>query len=381
MIDAAETEFLDEIYAAAIAPSGWEAVLGRFADMIGGNSGFLSDFDLVTGKGAVILSRCDPEVLGVYDDHYAAINPLNNVDDPEAFLSGWRPTILTDEDLLPKDEFVRTEYYNDFVLPNDSHSAMMIRLSRHGQATTVLNINRPRGGGSFDAADLGIAARYQPHFIRAFELGRKLAVDRPLDDDLDFLFASSSHALFVTNSDGRIVRANPVAEVMLTGGAGLRSDRGRLTCNHADPRRRLTALVAAAASKDERRKGGSMALAVSDQHPPISITVIPLRTPGHPIFAGEPRVLICATDPSRGVCIPEHLLRDLFRLTGAEARVALALVDCGDLPTAATQLGIATNTARIHLARIYEKTGVNRQIALANLIIRCAAPDFGAVAS
>jgi DNA-binding CsgD family transcriptional regulator len=372
-----DTTFLDEIYATALDARGWESVLGRFADMVGGSSGFLSAFDLVSGTGAVILSRCDPESLAAYEEHYAAINPLHNVADPGAFLRDWRPTILTDEDQLPKDEYVRTEYYNDFVLPNDSHSAMMIRLGRHGSAPQVLNINRRRERGSFEAADLEIAAFYHPHFIRAFELGQKLAMSGPPDDDLAFLFAGSSHSLFVTNADGRIVRANPLAESLLTGSAGLRAIGGRLTCDQADAGRRLTALIAAAACDGERRKGGSMVLAVSDGRPPLSITVVPLGTPGHPIFNGAPRVLVCATDPSRDVPLPEHRLRDVFGLTGAEARVALALVDCGDLPTAAVKLGIASNTARIHLARIYDKTGVNRQIALAKLVLRCAGPDIG----
>jgi hypothetical protein len=142
--------FLDQIYATALDARGWETVMGRFADMVGGGSGFLSALDLVTGKSAVILSRCDPSLLVAFDQHYAAINPLNNVPDPSAFLRDWRATIVTDEDRLPKYEYVRTEYYNDFGLPNDSHSVMMIRLGRYGATPQVLNINRPRRRGSFD---------------------------------------------------------------------------------------------------------------------------------------------------------------------------------------------------------------------------------------
>ena len=376
MAGATDTTFLDQVYATALDASGWEPVLGHFADMVGGNSGFLSAFDLVTGTGTVILSRCDPAAARVYAEHYAAINPLHNVDDPRTFLRDWRPTILTDEDKLPKDEYVRTEYYNDFVLPNDSHSAMMIRLGCHGSAPQVLNINRPRRRGSFDAGDLEIAALYHPHFIRAFELGRKLAVSGPLDPELSVLFSNSSHSLFVTGSDGRIIRANLSAEALLTGASGLRSVAGYLTCDQLGPGRRLTALIAAAGA-GERQRGGSMVLTVSERGPLLSITVVPLRVPGHPIYNAAPRVLICATDPGRDVPVPEQRLRDVFGLTSAEARVAVALVDRGDLPAAAGKLGIALNTARIHLGRIYEKTGVNRQIALANLVTRCAGPDVG----
>jgi DNA-binding CsgD family transcriptional regulator len=372
-----DTTFLDEIYATALDASGWESVIRRFADMVGGGSGFLSALDLVTGKGSVILSRCDPGVLAPYDQYYAAINPLNNVPDPDAFLRDWRLTIVTDEDKLPKDEYVRTEYYNDFVLPNDSHSAMMIRLGRYGSTPQVLNINRRRKHGSFDASDLEIAARYHPHFIRAFELGRKLAEQRTVDDDLAPLFSGSLHGLIVVTADAAVLHANPAAESMLGDWSGLRVRVGRLTSDRADARRALTCMIATAASADDNgRSGGSMAVAVAGARAPLSITVTPLSGPGHPVFRNACRALVCLTDPARAIPVPEARLRALFGLTGAEARVALALVDGGDLPTAAARLGIAVNTAAVHLARIYDKTGVNRQIALTNLILRCAGPGL-----
>lgn len=371
-----DSTFLDQIYATALCADGWELVMRRFADMVGGSSGFLSSLDLTTGQGEVILSRCDPGALDDYDKHYAAINPLNNVVDPGAFLRDWRLTIRIDEDMLPKDEYVRTEYYNDFVLPNESHSAMMIRLGCHGSAPQVLNINRSRARGPFDAADLELAARYHPHFIRAFELGRTLAVDRPLDDELTPLFADSPHGLFVVAADARVIRANRAGERMLSRSGGLRVSGGRLTSDHADSRRKLTALIAvAAATQADVRTGGSMALPAGHGRP-IAVTVTPLRSPGHPIYRGASRALVCVTDITRDIPVSELRLRELFGLTGAEARVALALMAGGDLPTAAGRLGISANTAAVHLARIYDKTGVNRQMALANLILRCAGPDI-----
>jgi DNA-binding CsgD family transcriptional regulator len=369
-----ETTFLDQIYATAVDAERWEGVMARFADMVGGSSGFLSAFDLVSGKGAVILSRGNPEVIKTYEQHYAAINPLNNVTDPRAFVRDWRLTIVTDEDKLPKEEFVRTEYYNDFVLPNESHSAMMIRLGCHGPVPQVLNINRSRKQGSFEAADLELAARYHPHFIRAFELGRALT-DRPLDDELT-LFSGSPHGLFVVDSVGRVARANPSAEALLNRSKGLCVVGGRLTSHEPGSRQRLLALIDGASTRNaEDRSGGVMTLRASEQEPPLSIMVAPLQGVTHAIFQSPRHVLVCVTDPARAIEVPAARLRELFNLTLAEARVALALVDSGDLPSAARTIGITANTARVHLARIFDKTGVNRQIALVNLIVRCAGPD------
>ena len=64
------------------------------------------------------------------------------------------------------------------------------------------------------------------------------------------------------------------------------------------------------------------------------------------------------------------LLRDLLGVTLAEARLA-ALVGSGATPRqAASQLGIAEETARSALKRVFAKTGVTRQSQLAGLLGR-----------
>jgi DNA-binding CsgD family transcriptional regulator len=55
-------------------------------------------------------------------------------------------------------------------------------------------------------------------------------------------------------------------------------------------------------------------------------------------------------------------------MTTREARVALMIAD-GQTPNeAALALGISVNTLRTHLARIFEKTGVNGQRELGKFI-------------
>ncbi|MGH1569520.1 hypothetical protein ACRAWG_01170 [Methylobacterium sp. P31] len=61
-------------------------------------------------------------------------------------------------------------------------------------------------------------------------------------------------------------------------------------------------------------------------------------------------------------------MRDAFKLTLGEARLA-ALVGAGAAPAdAAAALGIADATARTVLKRVFEKIGVSRQSELAALL-------------
>ena len=80
-------------------------------------------------------------------------------------------------------------------------------------------------------------------------------------------------------------------------------------------------------------------------------------------------MIVCVTDIEAGVRLPEQKLRDLFGLTAAETRLALALFEGETLADVARSLGISRYTAQNHLARVFEKTGTNRQAVLIKLMM------------
>ena len=67
------------------------------------------------------------------------------------------------------------------------------------------------------------------------------------------------------------------------------------------------------------------------------------------------------------------LLRDTFSLTRAEAEVAARAAQGEEVARIAEGLGITPGTTRLHLHRIFEKTGVHRQAELALVLARLAA--------
>ena len=81
-------------------------------------------------------------------------------------------------------------------------------------------------------------------------------------------------------------------------------------------------------------------------------------------------MVVCITDLEAGVNLPEQRLRDLFGLSPAETRVALALFEGLDPRHAAERLGVSFYTVRGHLVRIFDKTGTHGQADLARLMMR-----------
>ena len=175
MQDAHDDGFLDLLYGAAVEPDLWVPAMERFADMLGGTSAWLSRLSMADGSGAGIVARIDPDMMASYDQYYGNINPFSNARDPEAYMVGWTPCLLTDEAWLPKSDLVRNEYYNDFMRPQDIQSVMMIRLAAVGVEISSLTINRPISSEPFGPRELARARYYHNHIRRAFRLTEILA--------------------------------------------------------------------------------------------------------------------------------------------------------------------------------------------------------------
>ena len=91
-----------------------------------------------------------------------------------------------------------------------------------------------------------------------------------------------------------------------------------------------------------------------------------------PAPEGAAAVLLLVRDPAGTSPPAGALLIGLFGLTGAEARVATALLAADGPREVAAQLGIGLSTVRTHLHRLYDKTGTRRQAELVWLLATLA---------
>jgi DNA-binding CsgD family transcriptional regulator len=82
-------------------------------------------------------------------------------------------------------------------------------------------------------------------------------------------------------------------------------------------------------------------------------------------------------DPAQSHRLPPAIT-SLFDLTARETEVAQALLQGHSVDTLASALHISRNTARIHLQRLFHKTGTNRQADLVRLLTSLTAPTHSA---
>ncbi len=365
---------LDNIYGTVVRPELWDDVLHHLADALRAEGGALLWQDIFTNEARGMFARTDPEAVELFVGYFATRNPLRRPE-PEIRrgLKAWKPRIILDEDRMPKDEFLKTEFYNDFFRRFDFHSSVAIGLEVDGRNAGTLDMMKSRRAGGFSETDLDFVREVQPHLIRAFKAGREAASAKSgLASPVAQAFDDWACGVLVVSADRRVHSMNKVADSFARTGAGLRIVNGVLGAVNSGVAERLDALVRQAADKDgTRRSGGFLAVPVSEDQLPLSLSITPLRGAEHPLF-DQPGVLVIVTDPSRALALSPDRLREVFGLTAAEIKVAMGLFGGRSTPDVAEDLGISVNTVRNHLAHILEKTRSSGQAELSRKLMTLA---------
>jgi PAS domain-containing protein len=252
---APDEQLIDMIHEAALDTALWVPVMEQVADAVGGQGATLARLNMLDGSGEAILARSDPATLDSYAAHFQSRNVLTIVEDPASYRAGVSPGVATDENALPRDAFLRSEFYNDFLRPQDIDSALWIRLELADREVCTITIGRSARRGRFAAADLEAARLLQPHLVRAYKMGRNLAASR----DLALAIDHARHAVLLLDRDGRLRHANALAAALLAAGKALTVSAGRLLAGNASTNSQLQALIAAGLY-GKPRSGGAMAL-------------------------------------------------------------------------------------------------------------------------
>ena len=121
-----------------------------------------------------------------------------------------------------------------------------------------------------------------------------------------------------------------------------------------------------------RDHNGSMAaftVAAQPSQRKLHLFVFPLKCDGAPNAVA---VYMC--DPNRRLKPREEVLRDLYHLTAAEAKLACELVNGCTIEESSQRLNIKLNTARSHLKKIFAKTHTTRQGEMIRILTTALAP-------
>ena len=193
----------------------------------------------------------------------------------------------------------------------------------------------------------------------------------------------SLHGKLVCDRESQILFRNETGRVLLQGGDGLVERNGRLSSVHDIDARTIKRAVAEVAddSVPHDRRYVAVTLNRGAESGFLEVLIEPIINTG---AVGAPSsaerasaVLALVTIAARPhqVTMRQEVLRDLYRLTEAEARVVNGLVNGQALNEIADELNVSKNTIRSQLQSIFSKTQTRRQSELVNLILTGVAVD------
>jgi len=173
-----------------------------------------------------------------------------------------------------------------------------------------------------------------------------------------------------------VMRTNSGAEQLLTRkeGVSIRGDSLQMSTRQKNQEfQKAVEDTLAAQRSGEFSMAQAMSVPTTPDSPGLGLVVRPV--PRREWFEGQsaPSVAVFISDPEQELTTSAEVLRRLFDLTPAEARLSLLLADGNTLEQASKLLGNSTHTGRAHLRAIFAKTGVTQQTQLVSLILRSVA--------
>jgi DNA-binding CsgD family transcriptional regulator len=275
-----------------------------------------------------------------------------------------RRGVATDFDITTAGEIARHPYYQEFQAPFGLRWFAGVKVGS-GDEMWALSIQRSISQGPFSPAEVEELAALSRHLAGTAELARAFGSARV--DAAMQAFEMSGSAVVLLDRCGEVVRTNGTTERLL--GNDLQIVNRRLVSFDRSATASLDGALHTLIWSP-----GSLAL-----HPPV---VLP-RKGGRPILAylsrspasiregfGLCQVITVLVDLESRPAAARRDLIEAFRLTPAEARLAVRLAAGEPIEMLAEKLGIAYETARNVLKSIFHKTETRRQGELIALLAR-----------
>jgi DNA-binding CsgD family transcriptional regulator len=273
--------------------------------------------------------------------------------------------LINDEDVVTPEEMAHDPYYNECNIPCGFKWFTTIAVWA-GPALWGLAIQRTPREGPFEAQDKRILAPLSQRLSEAATLST--AIGRlALSSATGALNAVHQPAVAIDRT-GLVLDANALAHALFDRDFGVANRH--LALSDALAKNCLEKLLEQLRACPEavglpaspivaRRKGRA----------PVVIRLLPVPPAARGPFLGA-RALLTFTvvEPRTGPCAP--LLVTAFALTPAEAKRGSVCAEGLARVRGAEQLGIARETARVHLKAVFAKTGTHRQAELVALLAR-----------
>lgn len=374
---------LERVYETPDAPARWPCVLSDLADAVGAKSGLLRILDL-RGDWTVCASYHHNLDDGLQAEYRAGLVGLDPYLEPLRRLPpGY---IVTNDELVDPGTLRGTYFYEHYLGPLENDFMVGGFVQRDARDRfTIFGLHRHSHTGRFSRDEVDTVRLLTPHLRRAVRLSNILARESCRADSAEAALDALSVAAYLLDGDGRVTHTNPQGDRLLAMSQGVRLRDGRLVASHAETHAFADLLARVQRSADGYDQPVPQSLLLperGDAEPNLLAIAMPIRGHRHELRDTWPEasVAVYVGDLDDTGLLRPDVLQNLYGMTQAEARLAVALARGRELPELRDDWGVSADTLRTQLKAVFAKTGCRRQAGLVRLLAgapwKLAAPNM-----
>jgi DNA-binding CsgD family transcriptional regulator/PAS domain-containing protein len=275
-------------------------------------------------------------------------------------------------------ESLESRFFRDVLEPFGLLDIIWFPALRTGGRMASLHASRRETAPHYRQREIDLLKLLAPHVCRVLAISDALDIRAVRSEMLERTLDGLVAGVFLTARDGRIVYMNAAAERQIKTGNSIRIVNDRIFPTDSATRAALSKAIDEAGREDTDKGTREYSLAIPDVEggPGYVASLLPVergqRSDILAPFAAS--VAVFTKDPIQAPLMPGEAFARLYKLTGGELRVLLALAQGLGAKEAAEMLGIGEPTVRTHLQRIFSKTETARQADLVRLLQNSTPP-------
>jgi DNA-binding CsgD family transcriptional regulator len=232
-----------------------------------------------------------------------------------------------------------------------------------------------RSQDCFSMPELKLLPALMPHVQRAGRLCQQMEALEQRVAALSELINLLPGGVIVAGDGARVLAMNGAAEIMPDGNNGLKNGAAGLSAGKTGESDGLRATIAEAVAGREGALRAAVPMAISRDSAggrlKVTVAPLPAQTSDQPRL---PMAVLFITDADKGPEQDLAFLQRVFSMTAAEARVSAALTQGKSVEEIARAFGVTLGAIRVHLKRVFSKTGTRRQGELISLLMTSGGP-------
>ena len=230
-------------YECALDPLQWPLFLELYAGTIGAASAALIVHDHNNQRGNVNINvGIDPYWEAKYSEYYSAINTWI-VRGHEHLIPG---QAVKAEAAVPSEELVKTEFYNDFLLPQEHFYSMGGAILKDATGFSGLMAIRRKKAGTFTGEGQEILGALLPHLQISMRIHQRIATIEGSLTQAHYALDEMRNGIILTDPKGKVLFANWRASEALREHDGIWLGREGLHASTPQESERLRELIAEA---------------------------------------------------------------------------------------------------------------------------------------